>query len=216
MNILSNLGQEFEEQTNNYKGSSFSTRQMSRKDLDFLVRMVYRWHFRCQDRASKMVARGWECWLNFDHAEQERQRQLELLRRANEAYEVLAKIAPGARTAADLAVVSDWGRDAPALSELSAADMDVLFQTITITDLQTGEPLFFQGSLGDFYWIILRGSLSLFVTDDAHAHEKLSHYRAMPTEELIQTQELLDGVLGNQVCKHQWSYTLEFFQTKLN
>ena len=201
MNILSNLGQQFEEQTNNYKGSSFSTRLMSKKDIDFLIRMIYRWHYRCQDRASKMVAHGWARWLKFDYAEQDRQRQLELLGRANEAYEVLAKKAPGTRTAADLAVVSNWGRDAPSLRELSAADMDVLFQTITIHELETGEPLFLQGSLGDFYWIILRGSLGLFMTDLVQAQAKISYYRTVPTEELLKTQELLNGALGNQVCE---------------
>ena len=81
--------------------------------------------------------------------------------------------------------------------------MDVLFQNSMIQDLEQGEPLFLQGSLGDYYWIILRGSLALFMTDQVQAQAMIAHYRTVSREELLETQELLNGALGNKVNRTQ-------------
>ena len=120
--------------------------------------------------------------------------------RATAARDVLLHHSPGNRGTADLRVLIEWALSVQVFKDVEFLSLGAIFQDCDIFELRAGEPLFYQGSQGDGYWVVLEGELELFIMDDESlARQTFMHYHRMDVNLLVKSHELLEGKLGNKI-----------------
>lgn len=178
----------------------FDYSHMSTEERSLFTKVMFRWFSKAANDQLALLVDGWTTWRRIDKYLKSKQQKSLYEKRCQEAAQVLRTTNPDDRSPETLNVLYNWGRLAPVFESITEVNIRTLFKKTVVRDLQQGEPLFYQGDSPDAFWIVLSGSLSLFVLKNKDEERQVQRkYRAKDLQALCLTQELLNGALGKEV-----------------
>ena len=162
---------------------------MSEDQKTSLVRFTLRWKARMNKYNSDAMTWGWERWRNIVLYEQNEERNEWMKRLRGIADRCLEK-APKDRTEGDVRKIREYLKSVATKNskvlKLSPDELDTLATTVHVVDYKKGDILFLQGQSGDFYYVVISGTLDLFVeTNHAHVAENLEDHASRNFESRV-------------------------------
>ena len=181
-------------------GEDFNYSHMSSEERSLFTKVMFRWFSKAANDQLALLVDGWTKWRKVDKFLKTKAQNSMYQQRSDAAADTMRATEPDNRTTEDLTVLYAWGKLTPVFESIDEVTIRTLFKKTKVRDLQQGEPLFYQGDAPDAFWIVLTGSLSLFVLKNKDEERRIQRqYRTKDLQALCLTQELLTGALGKQV-----------------
>jgi len=163
-------------------------------------KVVLRWAKTTRDACLNAMIRAWTSWSRHVIFKRIIEARESHLREELIAEAIIRIKPPQERTSEDIQHLVAWARKTKALKDITRAKLELLFSQVGHRDLSHGEPLFFQGERPDAYWVVLSGTLRLFISSKNEEQAILKVYKHIPCESLIASKELLEGRLGKHIA----------------
>ena len=137
-------------------------RQSSTELIQDSVLALRRWYIIVMDKVKEQMLRLFDRWKTIWKDDQRKLKHLRIIAQRNRARDVL-KMDPDKRTRDQLQAVVDWAVTTSCFMGIHPRSLMELFHEVGIVDIREGEPIFFQGDLGDAYWIVVTGEISVCI-----------------------------------------------------
>jgi CRP-like cAMP-binding protein len=181
-------------------GEEFNYSHMSTEERALFTKVMFRWFSKAANDQLALLVDGWMVWRKRDKYLQAKAQNSLYSRRSLDAANIMRDMEPEARSIDDLTAMYQWGKLTSVFESIGEVTIRTIMKKTKVRDLQQGQALFYQGEPPDAFWIVLTGSLSLFVLKNKDDERRIQKkYRDKDLQALCLTQELLTGALGKEV-----------------
>ena len=171
-----------------------------KQDQDFLMRFMYQWLDRSMNEKKGSMGRSMLKWKKRVLKLKEQEKAADRVAKAAAAIAVMRSKKPGMRTRRELETIALALECVKGFKGLAPNVLHTVSQDANLVPLGQGEPLFIQGDRPDAFYIVLTGSVAIFVlAAGSDLPGKKSAIDGMSHEEMLRKQICLGPHLGTRI-----------------